>query len=315
MKTTKSLAFSQEALALAQERLERERPNQRRAFAALKSEFAGRYESVRGLSAAGFETEFWSRQFRALEGDVLPAPPFEFLKLPILARGMTLRLPPPELAEALGRLRAALPEKRFDALLTEDPVGGPPNLFLPDLTSHTQAHHMLDLLHYSDLTGARLDRLGLVVEWGGGYGGMAKLFRRFAATPPTYVIVDYPLMSCLQWLYLTTIFGARAVRLLDGPGAAVAPGAINLLPLSRLEAGRPDLRADLFVSHFALNESSAAAVEFVVGARWFKARRLFLSCDRRRFPEPSATLEAALKADGARLAESNAKDGAFYAYR
>ena len=37
----------------------------------------------------------------------------------------------------VGKVRAALPKRRFDTLLTEDAVGGPPNLVLPEITQAT----------------------------------------------------------------------------------------------------------------------------------------------------------------------------------
>ena len=61
---------------------------------------------------------------------------------------------------------------------------------------------------------------------------------------------------------------------MDTPQATLKKGRINLLPVSLLH--RHWLAPDLFLSTWALSESSRHAQEHVVQRGWFGARRLLL---------------------------------------
>jgi hypothetical protein len=62
----------------------------------------------------------------------------------------------------------------------------------------------------------------------------------------------------------------------------IRAGAFNIVPVGLVEAVRP--RADLFISTWALSESSREAQDWVAG-HWFGAQRLLLA-----FQESSADL-------------------------
>ncbi len=123
-------------------------------------------------------------------------------------------------------------------------------------------------------TGADPSRIGRVVEWGGGYGNFVKLFRRLHGRAPTDVIVDTPLFSSVQWLYLSSIFGREEVELIAGEDTPIADGKINLVPITAIEQLTPT--ADLFFSTWALDESTAAARRYVTDRQWFAAPHLLL---------------------------------------
>lgn len=120
-----------------------------------------------------------------------------------------------------------------------------------DLRSPTDVHHAFHLLQV-----AHLDPEPLVVaEWGGGYGGMARLGRQLWPDCEWHIL-DLPGPSRAQALFLADVEG---VYLWD----------VSLIDLF------PD--ADLFVSTFALSESPPAARQLVIERDWFGAANILLA--------------------------------------
>lgn len=70
------------------------------------------------------------------------------------------------------------------------------------------------------------------------------------------------------------MLGFDRVVLVDSPDVPIEEGKVNILPVGLAEGRTPE--ADLFISTWALSESSPAAQELVVGRDWFGARSLFL---------------------------------------
>ncbi len=110
----------------------------------------------------------------------------------------------------------------------------------------------------------------VVVEWGGGYGNLAKLLRRVHGGRPTYVIIDTPLFAALQWLYLSATSGARTRSCWRGQGHRGAG-----------VARRPHRRDRRPVrSTWALNESPPALQAAVADGGWYGAPRLLMDMHR-----------------------------------
>jgi len=136
------------------------------------------------------------------------------------------------------------------------------------------AHQLYHLARFERFRGERVEQVKSVVEFGGGYGNLARLFRSFDERS-RYTIVDLPLFSCIQYVYLSTVLGPEAVRLVTGAETPAADGWVELVPINLL----PDLRRDgeLFVSTWALSESPPAAYELVRERNWFGARGILLA--------------------------------------
>jgi hypothetical protein len=213
----------------------------------------------------------------------------------------------------LAYLRGRRSPGELAALLEEDAVGGAPLSEPQLLTSTTRIqhlHHLLRIEEHAGLTPAAADP---VVEWGGGFGGLARLARRLWPGV-TVVLVDLPLLSALQWLYLSAVLGEDEVVLLDEPGRPPAAGRVNVLP-APLAAGAP-LRAGLFVSTWALSESPAAAQREVAAEGFLGARHLLLAFQQpsRAFPDAGVAADLA-RAAGARVEPLRGAPGSSYALR
>ena len=135
-------------------------------------------------------------------------------------------------------------------------------------------HHLYHLARFEAFRGERIESVRTVVEFGGGYGNLARLFRNLADVS-TYTVIDLPLFSCIQYVYLSTIFGPDVVRLVEEPGKEASEGTIHLLPIPFLKSVLP--QGALFVSTWALSESPSEAYEHVLRRDWFGAREILLA--------------------------------------
>jgi hypothetical protein len=298
----------------SQASLAREKADERLRFDELSGEFAERYARVRGLVEAAWVEPYWTEIGATLERQLLPRPPFGFLGLGAVMETMCLVPGSRSLRGKLRELEATFPETDL-AALEEEYVGEPAIAFRGRRASGNSVHQLYHLARYQQVTGIRPRDLGSVVEWGGGYGSLARIFRKLRGGRLTYTIVDLPLSSCLQWLYLGSIFGRDAVHLLERPADRVVEGAINLVPAG---LARPELvRGDLFVSTWALSESTVAAQETVVREwRSFGAERLLVAYSSPSQALPDAGwIEGPLREAGAAVEPMAHPRGSFYAFR
>jgi hypothetical protein len=248
---------------------------QRARFERLADAFADRLAAVEPLGDPAFTRADWARRNRELRAFLLPRPPWDFLHHPAILHQMFVG--PRYLAHELPYVLGRAPDAR---LLTEDAVGDPPLTALDGRgwTSSNTVHHLHHLLRYEDATGRRLGDVATVVEWGAGYGNLAKLLLRLHGGSPTCVLVDTPVFSALQWLYLSCVAGADRVVLHSERGAPVSAGRVNLVPVGLVRDLAVD--ADLFVSTWALNESTPAAQRLVTERRFFGADGVLVAMHR-----------------------------------
>ncbi len=114
-----------------------------------------------------------------------------------------------------------------------------------------------------------------IVEWGGGLSSLIRLLIRLHSGTPTCVVIDTPVFSALQWLYLAAVLGERRVHLHTGGPVHPVMGAVNIVPIGLVEHLEVD--ADLFISNWALNESMPDAQRDVLASSWFGADSLLLA--------------------------------------
>jgi len=185
----------------------------------------------------------------------------------------------------LGFLRSRRSDADLDLLLRETMLGRPYITSRQMLSSHNTIHHLYHLTKYEDRTLRSLSGFKSVVEFGGGYGNMARLIRKLSPAV-SYTIIDLPLFSCIQYVYLATLLGQDSVNLVSRPGP-IRDGVINLVPIPYMDLV-PD-STDLFVSTWALTECTRAAQEYVADRKFFGAGGLLLAYSRRSglFGDPS----------------------------
>jgi len=255
--------------------LSRKKAYQRTAFYSLRDKFGLLYGEMVGWDYKKFSIPFWEAMNSRFAKVLLPQPPFSFLQLSETRATMFGPYKSKLSTAALGYLEQRLSQERLDFLLQEDYVGKPTLVNSKYRASGNTIFHLYHFMRFADNIRCNFEEITTVVDWGGGYGSMARLFDRLATKPYTYIIIDTPLFSCLQWLYLSSILGEQRVHILNQPQSEIEIGKINLLPLCFLEQVR--IRCDLFISTWALSESSEYAQDYVVGQDWFGARHALLA--------------------------------------
>ncbi|MGE2836239.1 hypothetical protein [Mycobacterium sp. SMC-4] len=245
----------------------------RSCFEELAQDFSAQLDHVRHCTTPRYVRADWAARNAELERGLLPVPPPDFLRHPVIRFQMFVdeHLLPHELPYVLDHLDDV-------ALLAEDAVGSPPTVPVPGTavrTSSNTVHQLYHLLRYEKATGRCIRDVGTVVEWGGGFGSLMRLLHRRHGNHPTCVVLDTPVFAALQWLYLSAVLGpAEVVLHCRGPVRPV-PGRVNIVPIGLVES--LDVTADLFISNWALNESTAAAQRDVAARDWFGAQSLLLA--------------------------------------
>ena len=282
-------------------------------FNTLRNNFSGIYNKLKKHNTTQFITPFWKNYNAKLEKVFLPYPPFSFLKDPIIRSTMFATRGGKFLREELAFLEKKISKNELKCLLQEDYVGDPLLSNSTYLTSHNNIHNLYHLIRFLDKTKCSLNQIDTICEWGGGYGNLAKIFKRLKSTPSTYIIIDTPLFSCLQWLYLATILGKESVNLLQDPEDTIHAEKINLIPICFLDCHK--ISADLFISTWGLSDSSRYSQDYVVTHQWFNSKHVLLAYQRSNKYLPDGDRVGRLAADvGAVIEDIEFLPGHHYAF-
>ncbi|HSX40820.1 MAG TPA: putative sugar O-methyltransferase [Candidatus Saccharimonadales bacterium] len=258
-----------------QGKLRKKKNYQKKDFEQVKIAFAKKYNRICEFNDEKFTTPLWKEFNAKLEKIFLPSPPFDFLQDPTIMRTMFATAGGEWLERELQFLETHAPKGKLKYLLEEDYVGDPLLMQSRYLTSHTTIHHLYHFIKFLDVTKAKPSNIKTVVEWGGGYGNMIRILRKFFPKNTTYIMIDTAVFCCLQWLYLSTLFGENNVHLLDNPKAKIQKNKINIVPLQFLENSK--IKADLFISTWALSESGKASQDLVAKMNFFDAKHLLIA--------------------------------------
>jgi len=113
-----------------------------------------------------------------------------------------------------------------------------------------------------------------IVEFGAGYGSLANIVATYLNYDLTYVCIDLPEMLALQYNFLLACLGEDRVSRYSDNNQRIQNGKINLVPVYRInEVG---LKADMFISTFALTESSVCCQEEMAKKGYFGAEYFYL---------------------------------------
>jgi len=258
-------------------KLSKLKKDQKQKFNLLREKFVQHYECLKKYDTSKYITEDFERVLKKLEKPFFSLPKFSFLTNLSVRYAMVFTKGGRSLKEELSFLESKYPEQELKDFLLEDYVGGPLIMNSKYLTSHNSIHHLHHLAYFKEKTGCNFKQINTVVEWGGGYGNLAKIYKRFVDKKTTYIIFDVPLFSCVQWLYLSTVFDEKNINLLQHPTDTIQDGKINLIPVIFRDSHR-DIKADLFISTWALSESGRDAQDHVVeDCNWYNSKHLLLA--------------------------------------
>ena len=286
---------------------------QKRRFDSLGSRCVEQYLSVREKDHGRFLTKTWGDYNAQIESVIFPKPRFSFLRHPRIASTMCLNGADSTVARQLDFARKRVSRERLAHLIQEDFVGLPIIRRYDFLTSHTSIHHIYHLLRFQRASSCRWEDCQNIVEWGGGYGDMAKIWRRLRPQG-TYTIVDTPLASSLQYIYLASVLGQERVNWIAEPEIALAEGCVNLMPVCFVEGY--DLSCDLFVATWSLSESTVFAQDFVASRDFFRAKHLLLGFqENNKGFQDAARVGHIAKERGAKIEDLEIVSKNYYAFR
>ncbi len=253
------------------------------------------YERMRGdTTHSDFVHPEWGRNIREVEAYFLEDFDPSFLDNPVINGSMVFTNRQAHAVQwaLLGRWRNSEEIRKY--------IGGGASAHLSGTrqklsTAINSVHHLYHLSRYEQATGREIEKARRVVEFGGGYGNLARVFLNFGRIA-RYAILDLPVFSCIQYVYLCTAFGPNRVRLENGAGEAAGEETISLVPLPFID--RAVVEGDLFVSTWALSESTRQAYSYVKSRRWFGAESTLLAYNEKWKPWDDAELGEELEGLG-----------------
>lgn len=256
-------------------------PEQERRFAAVASEYPAICSRLLGASAGSSsspEGYDWSAFSRSVRRALDPEVPIGFLGMRVLRRTMVFgsRRGIAATIPRVAVVTTAFGAETAGQLLVEDYIGKPSLTNSRFRTSANRAHHAAHLARYTQVIGAPFWGAEHVVEWGGGYGNMARLVRRMSPGI-TYTIIDLPELLALQYVYLTAVEGKNPHVVAAADPFQLRPGRVNLVSSARVTASEPAIQCDAFLSTWAITESPPAAQQIVLDRNFFGASRILIA--------------------------------------
>ena len=193
----------------------------------------------------------WDEKRARLRELLLERDPADFLRWDAVRTTMVKRGRAPVALELRHLRRRPDWLERWRPALRESTIGRPRPFHLYPRSSGTLIHQAYHLCRFEEATGLALPRLPFIVEFGGGYGSLCRLFHQLGFAG-TYVIFDLPEVSALQRYFLRCLGIPTSRDGRDAPRGAVTIS--TLAELERVVGARPPGRAG-FIAQWSLGET------------------------------------------------------------
>lgn len=226
-------------------------------------------ESPLHPAASVFIHHYWQDKSSAIAQDIILANPDQsfLMKYPIINHMVRLGISPTsEYEVAYLQNGISTNTKELLAQFTETTIGGLPwecHQFNCSINSLEMLFYLAKILenknHHSIKT---------VIEFGGGFGALART-TKLVLPDSTYFIIDLPELIALQYFYLKTSLPRSNVIVHKILPDQFEPHAIHLIPVYALSEF--NVIADVFVSTFAITETTLAAQNKVLEKKFFDA--------------------------------------------
>jgi len=161
-------------------------------------------------------------------------------------------------------------------MLRESFIGLPIISNLKYFSSENTIHQAFHLSSYYNFTNKNFVDSQRIIEWGGGYGCLARIVKKINPNC-TYIIMDLPELSVLQYVYLSSIFGQNEVNFIT-KNLEIEAGKINLISSDYFMSLDEEIKTDTFISNWALTESGRDYQNYVLGKKFFSAENILISC-------------------------------------
>lgn len=195
----------------------------------------------------------WAQFQETLRNRILTQDPREFLSWDVITRTMFLAFSSYAVKELAYLRRRKDWNSRWSPAIRESKVGRPAPFLLYPRTSANLIHDAYTLCSFEENTGVAIDQIQRVLEFGGGYGSMCRLFFNFGFHG-RYIIYDLPPFSSLQSYFLRSL----AIPVVTGgscPGnekrAVLVSTENDLLPHAHLDSDQKSL----FIAAWSISET------------------------------------------------------------
>ncbi len=225
-----------------------------------------------------FVTPFWKEKLDKIGSEFKPEPKVNFLQNGTITNTMFMSMCD-RVRQEYAYLKKSLTKSRLELLLTECLIGCPTtNDFDGIMTSSNTVHLLYHIIKYQNETDNNIPER--ILEWGGGYGNACRLFHKMSSKL-TYTIIDVKFFTCVQRMYLTQIYGKDKINV-----GSYKEGKINLIPLGLLS--ELDIEAEMFISTWAISESSDIAQKYLLQKEVYKAKQFLMAHQGASGPFPFA---------------------------
>jgi len=241
----------------------------------------------------------------------------EFLRKPIFEgtmSGWTIPFFSRSLLFFLRELNNRYSKVSLKKLLYSSSVGKPYFVSCKYHTTLSRIYHLYQIGLYKFLSGIDLlDINGTIVDFGAGYGDMANLIYGNNSFKPTYILIDLPIMSFIQYSYLKTMHNGN-IFLLSTLDDSVKDHAINIVPLHLISKITNSI--DMFLATYSLTETNHEVVNFLQSNNVLESKKFFIAYQSKNkdFPDGPIIAER-LKNDLGLKSFSNGLENGNFLYR
>lgn len=256
---------------------ERFRTNHKKALIPWKKSDYMKFKSQSpNFNYESFITPMWQRHYDHIEKLMLENKS-DLLRDELVQYAMALSVGGTYQKKQLPYLQAQWDDADLKRLLVEDYCYSP---YITDesyQTSETLINHLTHLTFFSENRKVDLSKLNCVVEFGGGYGSMARLLKRLNPNI-THIIIDLPLFCFIQESYIKNSSIGGSANLLLSEKDKIDKGNVNIIPignttcLDQIAAENPDL----FIATWSLSEANKFTQDFILQRKYFLANHLLM---------------------------------------
>jgi hypothetical protein len=176
------------------------------------------------------------------------------------------------------QIEGTLSNCNVNLMLKESILGFPGITNLKYLTSNNTIHQAYHLSSYVKNTGINIVDSDKIIEWGGGYGCMARIIKNVNPSC-TYIIIDLAELCTLQYIYLTSLLGTKEVFIIDEQ-SSIIDGKINIMQSDYLIHSKYKMKSTSFISNWALTESAKEYQDYVLSNNIFDAENILIASAR-----------------------------------
>jgi hypothetical protein len=246
----------------------------RKLYSVKYTEFINNAKEI-GLDFYPVGTYDWELWRRDIKNNFSKNLPIYFLHNHIISKTMVFGLRKYQKNKLL-LIESCFQNEYVKTMLRESFIGFPIISNLKYLSSENTIHQAFHLSSYYNLTNKNFVDSQRIVEWGGGYGCLARMVKKINPKC-TYIIMDLPELSVLQYVYLSSIFGQNEVNFIT-KNLEIEEGKINLISSDYFMSLDKEIKTDTFISNWALTESGKDYQNYVLGKKFFSAENILVSC-------------------------------------